>query len=450
MKKRYLILSVLLTLALVFTMMPAISFAGDEEAVTYQYFVKDGSIQNSQDLVAGHDYLITVEKQTEAGQTVYDAVCSKVNNPPPSGTAYFDHAETFEPVNSVITIEEGNNTSVIWKWGNAGNKSVFKQGSNNLYFGSPTKGLSARLDSRATVLKENKLYADAGSGDYYFLSINAYGTVSDNPVNPSSPDSANVTMFRQAYKVDFDLNGHGGSVNPDSVFTDVSGNFTRPDDPTDSSWEFIGWSVDPQTKPEDYSDPTLPITNNTTFFAVWKYDQAAVDAYKEAKVAEIANTDLSKYKAEQQAAIKSAIASYTNKINDPATLTIEDVDNLVKAFNAEIAALPTAAQIDAATTAAVAGTPVVINSVTAGKKKITVKWTANAGTFDGYEIQYRVKGKKKWKSAEVADPAAAKKVIKKLKKGKKYQAKVRGYKMVGAVKVYGQFSKTKTTKKKVK
>lgn len=157
---------------------------------------------------------------------------------------------------------------------------------------------------------------------------------------------------------------------------------------------------------------------------------------------------MSKYKPEQQATIKSAIDKYTSQIE--AAGTVEDVEALVSAFNDEIKKVPTAADVDAATAAAVAATQVKIKSVTAGKKKITVKWTADAATFDGYEVKYRVKGKKKWKSAEVADPAAAKKVIKKLKRGKKYQAKVRGYKMVGAVKVYGQFSKTKTTKKKVK
>jgi hypothetical protein len=81
---------------------------------------------------------------------------------------------------------------------------------------------------------------------------------------------------------------------------------------------------------------------------------------------------------------------------------------------------------------------------------MTVKWKAKKTKFDGYQIKYKVKGKKKWKTATAKKASAAKKIVKKLKKGKKYKVKVRGYKLFGVnkdVKVYGKYSKTKTSKK---
>ena len=96
---------------------------------------------------------------------------------------------------------------------------------------------------------------------------------------------------------------------------------------------------------------------------------------------------------------------------------------------------------------------VTLKSVKAGKKgsrKLTVKWaTTAAGKKSGakYQIAYKKKGSKGW-SYKTVSAKTYKKVLKKLKKGKKYQVKVRAYKKVAGATYYGAWSKTKTVKVK--
>jgi hypothetical protein len=83
--------------------------------------------------------------------------------------------------------------------------------------------------------------------------------------------------------------------------------------------------------------------------------------------------------------------------------------------------------------------------VTAGKKKLTLKWKKVSG-ITKYQVRYKVKGTKKWKTKTVS----AKKttlVIKGLKKGKKYQVQIRSYKTANKANYYSAWSKTKTSKK---
>ena len=68
----------------------------------------------------------------------------------------------------------------------------------------------------------------------------------------------------------------------------------------------------------------------------------------------------------------------------------------------------------------------VIGKVSGGKKKLTVNWTAMTGV-DGYQIQYGLK-KSKVKTVTVANAAAAKKIVKKLKARKKYWVRICAYK----------------------
>ena len=87
-----------------------------------------------------------------------------------------------------------------------------------------------------------------------------------------------------------------------------------------------------------------------------------------------------------------------------------------------------------------------LSKVTPGKKRMTVKIKSKVATTGGsiYQIAYRVKGTSKWKYTTTKTQS---KVIKKLKKGKKYQVKVRAYKSVSGTKYYGAWSTVKTTKK---
>jgi hypothetical protein len=153
--------------------------------------------------------------------------------------------------------------------------------------------------------------------------------------------------------------------------------------------------------------------------------------------------DTSKYDADEQKAIKDLANQYIIKINS--TTNVNEIKNLVNAFNAEIKALPTKAD-----KAAIAKIQIKLKKIKVGKKKMTVKWTPKKANFDGYELSYVPKPKKKAKKIIIKKGSASKKVIKKLKKGKKYKVKVRGYKLFGTkkdIKVYGKWSKTKTSKK---
>lgn len=88
-----------------------------------------------------------------------------------------------------------------------------------------------------------------------------------------------------------------------------------------------------------------------------------------------------------------------------------------------------------------------ISKVTVGKKKMTVKWkkVSVAQGIKNYQVQYREKGTKKWKTKNV-DASKGSVVIKSLKKGKKYEVKLRTYR-TAPKKTYSPFSKTVTSKK---
>lgn len=86
-----------------------------------------------------------------------------------------------------------------------------------------------------------------------------------------------------------------------------------------------------------------------------------------------------------------------------------------------------------------------VNKAKAGKKKMTVtaKNQKSSG-LTGYQYSYRIKGKKKWTTVR---SSSNKKTIKKLKKGKKYQVRVRGFVKIDGEYCYGAWSKVKTTAK---
>lgn len=88
-----------------------------------------------------------------------------------------------------------------------------------------------------------------------------------------------------------------------------------------------------------------------------------------------------------------------------------------------------------------------ITSFKIAKKKITVKFKKQKGIYkvEKFELLYRVKGAKKWKTLTLKGSASSK-IIKKLKTGKKYQFKLRSYVSVNGIKVFSPFSKVKTSK----
>ena len=82
--------------------------------------------------------------------------------------------------------------------------------------------------------------------------------------------------------------------------------------------------------------------------------------------------------------------------------------------------------------------------VTVKKRKATVKFKKTVGA-SGYQIQYKLKTAKKWKNLKKAT-TKLKATTKKLKKGKKYNFRVRCYTKIDGKKYYGQWSPVKTKK----
>ena len=79
--------------------------------------------------------------------------------------------------------------------------------------------------------------------------------------------------------------------------------------------------------------------------------------------------------------------------------------------------------------------------VTSKSRKFTVTWKKNVKA-DGYQVQYKLKSANKYKTLKTV--TKTKVVSKKFKKGKKYQFRVRTYKNIEGVKVYGRWSNAKT------
>ena len=88
----------------------------------------------------------------------------------------------------------------------------------------------------------------------------------------------------------------------------------------------------------------------------------------------------------------------------------------------------------------------VIAKTNTGKRKLTVKTKTTVAKTGGttYQIRYRVKGESKWKTLKTKKQSLT---IKKLKKGKRYQVKVRACRSVDGKTYYGAWSKVQTTKK---
>jgi hypothetical protein len=86
-----------------------------------------------------------------------------------------------------------------------------------------------------------------------------------------------------------------------------------------------------------------------------------------------------------------------------------------------------------------------ISKVTPSKKKLKLTWKKVSGVTK-YEIQYRVKNAKAWKK-KTASAKSKSLTIKKLKKGKIYQVRIRSYQTVSGVKYYSAWSAVKKSKK---
>lgn len=91
---------------------------------------------------------------------------------------------------------------------------------------------------------------------------------------------------------------------------------------------------------------------------------------------------------------------------------------------------------------------VAIKTLTAGRKKLTVRWKKGAG-ITGYQVQYSLRKDFSAKTTVAVKKAATTQAtIKKLKANKTYYVRVRAYKTVGGKKYYSAWSKVKSAKVK--
>jgi hypothetical protein len=90
-----------------------------------------------------------------------------------------------------------------------------------------------------------------------------------------------------------------------------------------------------------------------------------------------------------------------------------------------------------------------LNSVTAGKKQMTVKWSASS-QFTGYQVQYATNSAftQNMKTVKITNPKTASTVIKNLLSGKTYYVRVRSYHVFNGMTYFGGWSNTKNCKVK--
>lgn len=174
-------------------------------------------------------------------------------------------------------------------------------------------------------------------------------------------------------------------------------------------------------------------------------EAAPINAIKKNAINELLKDyDPANYRTNEQIEVMSMLIVTQVKILE--AKNSDEVKAVVAAAKGALDAVTTDAQYkaqeDAVKAVKVAGV-----KAKAGKKKITVSWKKNTTDFDGYQVSYAMKGKKA-KTVNIAKNTVAKKVIKKLKKGKKYTVKVRGYKTIGGAKTYGAWSAAKKVKVK--
>lgn len=212
------------------------------------------------------------------------------------------------------------------------------------------------------------------------------------------------------------------------------------------------WSVVP---PETIPDIDCPVIAPACKVIVRDAGEAgeAIAAFAQKKKDAInkvsSSFDSSKYRAAEQIAALTAIIKANVEIN-----LAEDegaIDKAVNAAAAYIAALMTDEQYK--NVEYYTSYKMKLKSVSAGKKKATVKWT-KATRFDSYQIYYK-KANADAKYVTVGSDTASK-VIKKLSKKKKYSFKIRGIKTLSndkakygnkaGIKVYGSWSSAKSKK----
>lgn len=158
--------------------------------------------------------------------------------------------------------------------------------------------------------------------------------------------------------------------------------------------------------------------------------------------------DLTQYSGDEKAKIEKAIADAKSAIDEA-----ESIEAVTQAKNSGITEADKAKtdkEIADEKNAEIAKKKATAKKYTikglkvkAKSRKFTVSWKKTAGAT-GYQVQYKLKSAKKYKTLKTLKKLKV--TSKKLKKGKKYQFKVRTYTTVKGTKVYGKWSFVKTCK----
>jgi hypothetical protein len=125
------------------------------------------------------------------------------------------------------------------------------------------------------------------------------------------------------------------------------------------------------------------------------------------------------------------VAYKSNATVGKATVTIKGVGVYTGTLTATFKILPAKATFKRAKT---------------GKRQVALKWTPAKG-IGKQQLQYRVKGAKKWRTVTLSAKVSSK-IVKKLKSGKTYQFRIRGYKVVDGKGYYALWSAIKSAKVK--
>jgi uncharacterized repeat protein (TIGR02543 family) len=206
--------------------------------------------------------------------------------------------------------------------------------------------------------------------------------------------------------------------------------------PTKTGYVFAGWYVD------NVKVTPGSIVPSTPFTLVAKWTKVGAASIKGAKVAAVKDQVYTGKAKKPQLKVtlagKALVANtdytvaYTNNIKiGKATVTVTGKGKYKDAVKAAFKIVPKA---------------VSVKSLKAGKKKFTLKWKKATG-ITKYQVRYKLKAAKSWKTVSIAAKATSK-AVGKLKKGKKYQVQIRAYKTVGGVKYLSAWSKVKTVKVK--
>lgn len=203
------------------------------------------------------------------------------------------------------------------------------------------------------------------------------------------------------------------------------------------------------------SEETVTIAKNDALEAARKaktdaqIDEEALQKAKNDAKKEIDDKyDLTQYSGDEKAKLEKAIADAKSAID--AAESLEAVTLAKKNGIAEADKAKTVKQIADEKKAEIARKKAAAKKytvkglkVTSKNRKFTATWKKTAGAT-GYQVQYKLKSAKKYNTLKTLKKLKV--TSKKLKKGKKYQFRVRTYTTVKGSKVYGKWTKVKTVK----